>query len=80
MSAEPLTLLEIADALDAAISMARALEFACRGAGLDSDTTSALTEMAARHHDELKRLAEALSPYLDAKRLSELEAFRQASS
>jgi hypothetical protein len=80
MSAEPLTLLQIADGLDAAIRMARALEFACKGAGLDSDTTNALTEMAARHHDDLKRLVEALDPYLDAKRLTELEAYRQAQS
>jgi hypothetical protein len=77
---EPLTLLQIADALDAAIRMARALEFACKGASLDSDTTGALTEIAARHHDQLAKLVEALEPYLDAKRLSQLEAFRQAQS
>jgi hypothetical protein len=78
--AEPLTLLQIADALDAAVRMARALEFACKGAGLDSDTTGALTEMAARHHDDLKRLVEALDPYLEAHRLSEIEGQRQAQS
>jgi outer membrane protein OmpA-like peptidoglycan-associated protein len=53
---EPLTLPLIADRLDPAVRMSRALEFAVRGAGLDEETTAALTEMAMRLQDELESL------------------------
>lgn len=54
--AEPLTILTISDRLNPAVRMSRALEFAIRGAGLDEETTAALTEMAMRLQDELESL------------------------
>jgi hypothetical protein len=66
--AEPLTLLAIADRLDRAIRMARGVEFAARGAGVDRDTTGALSELAARHTDELQKLADELEAQMEADR------------
>jgi hypothetical protein len=66
--AEPLTLLNIVDRLDPAVRMARAIEFAARGAGLDADVTAALTELAMRLHDELETLHADLEAQMDAER------------
>lgn len=71
--AEPLNLRTIADRLDPAVRMARAIEFAIRGADIESHVVDALTELAMRHHDYLSDLARELHAQLEAERAAKAE-------